>query len=56
MVQTGLCERLDQLNLVRGAGWAGFDLEPFARAFLMDLHMCRQIAHGFIPLCQFPSR
>src|SRR6516165_1770931 len=46
MMQPGLGERLDQLDLVGGADRAGFDLKPFARAFLVDLHMCRQIAHG----------
>ncbi len=50
MVQTGLGERLDQSDLVRGADRAGFDLEPFARSFLVDLHMCRQIGHGLILL------
>jgi hypothetical protein len=37
MVQPGLGERLDQLDLVRGGDRAEFDLEPFARAFLVDL-------------------
>src|SRR6202048_2036354 len=49
LVQAGLGERLNQLDLVRGADRAGFDLEPFARAFLMDFNMCRQIGHGLVP-------
>src|SRR5260370_19819720 len=49
MVQPGLGERLDKLDLVRGADRAGFDLEPFARAFLVDLNAFRQIGHGFGP-------
>jgi len=49
VVQPGLGERLDQLNLLRGADWAGFDLEPFTRAFLVDLHLCWQIGHDLIP-------
>jgi hypothetical protein len=49
MAQPGLGERLDQLDLVRGVDRAGFDLEPFARAFLVDLHICRQIGHGLVP-------
>ena len=48
-MQPGLGERLDQLDLVRGADRAGFDLEPFARAFLVDVHMFRQIGHGLVP-------
>jgi len=51
MMQPGLGERLDQLDLVGGADRAGFDLEPFARAFLVDLHLCWQIGHRFVPLC-----
>jgi len=46
MVQPGFGERLDQLDLVGGADRAGLDLEPLARAFLVDLHMFRQIGHG----------
>src|SRR4029077_9514308 len=49
MRQPGLGERLDQLDLVRGADRAGFDLEPFARAFLVDVHTCWQIGHGLVP-------
>jgi hypothetical protein len=49
MVQPGLGERLDQFNLVRGADRAGFDLEPFARTFLMDVHMLREIGHDLAP-------
>jgi hypothetical protein len=49
MMQTGLGERLDQLDLVRRADRAGFDLEAFARALLVDVHMCRQIGHSFRP-------
>ena len=49
MVEPGFGERLDQLHLVRGADRAGFDLEPFARAFLVDVHLFRQIAHGLVP-------
>ena len=46
MMQPGLGERLDQLDLVRGADRTGLDLEPFARAFLVDVHTFWQIAHG----------
>jgi len=49
MVQSGFGERLDQLDLVGGADRAGLDLEPFPRAFLMDVHMCRQIGHDHVP-------
>jgi hypothetical protein len=49
MVQPGLGERLDQFDLVRGADRAGLDLEALAWAFLMNVHMCRQIAHGLVP-------
>jgi len=49
VVQPGLGERLDQPDLVGGADRARFDLEPFARTFLVDLHLCRQIAHGLVP-------
>src|SRR6516225_10555590 len=52
MAEPGLGERLDQLDLVRGADRARFDLEPLARAFLVDLHICRQIAHGHPPLAR----
>src|SRR5262249_23919948 len=45
MVQTGLGERPDQPDLVLGADRTGFDLEAFARSFLVDLHMRRQIGH-----------
>jgi hypothetical protein len=38
-MQPGLCEGLDQPDLVGGADWAGLDLETFARAFLVDVHM-----------------
>ena len=49
MVQSGLGKRLDQLDLVRGADRAGFDLEPFARALLVDLNVFRQIGQGLLP-------
>ena len=49
MVQTGLGERLDQIDLVRRADRAGFDLEAVARAFLVDVHMCRQIGRSLRP-------
>jgi hypothetical protein len=49
MVQARLGQRLDQLDLVRGADRAGFDLEPFARAFLVNVDTCRQVAHDFAP-------
>ena len=49
MVQPGFGERLDQLDLVRGADRAGLDLKPFARAFLVDVHMFRQIGHELVP-------
>src|SRR6516225_9981205 len=52
MAEPGLGERLDQLDLVRGADRTRFDLEPLARAFLVDLHMCRQITHGHPPLAR----
>jgi hypothetical protein len=51
MVQAGLGKRLDQLDLVRAADRSRFDLEPLARALLVDLDMGRQIAHRFIPSC-----
>jgi hypothetical protein len=43
--QSGLGESFDQLDFIRGGDRAGFDLEPLARAFLVDLHMCRQVGH-----------
>src|SRR5215469_10858608 len=46
MMQPGLGKCLEQLDFVGGADRPGFDLKPFARAFLVNLHMCRQIAHG----------
>ena len=52
MVQPGLSQRLDQLDLIRSADRAGLDLKPFARAFLVDVYMCRQIGHGLVPLSE----
>ena len=49
MMQPVLDERLDQLDLVRRADGAGLDLEAFARAFLVDVHMGRQIGHSVRP-------
>jgi hypothetical protein len=58
MMQTGLGERLDQLDLVRRADRAGFDLEAFARALLVDVEMSRQIGQSFRPQLEWgiPSR
>jgi hypothetical protein len=49
VMQPGFRKRFDQLDLIRGADRAGFDLEAFTRALLVDLHLCRQIGHGLAP-------
>src|SRR5437879_12879031 len=60
MVQPG--ERLDQLDLVRGTDRAGFDLEPFARAFLVGPHVlanrswsCSSVRTGYGPAPHYVS-
>ena len=46
VVQAGLGQRLDQLDLVGGADRAGLDLEAFAWAFFVDIDVLGQIGHG----------
>ena len=48
-MQAGLGQRLDQLDHVLRRNRPGLDLEPFARTFLVNLHLLRQIAHVQLP-------
>ena len=51
VMQPGLGERLDQLDLVGRADRAGLDLEALTRAFLVNIDMFWKVGHGCLPYC-----
>jgi hypothetical protein len=56
VMQPGLGERLDQLDLVGRADRAGFDLEALTRALLVNLDMFREGRPSLPALSLRPSR
>ena len=49
MPQPGCRKRINQRDLVSTWDRVFFDLKAFARAFLGDIHLVRQIGHGLLP-------
>ena len=49
VVQAGLRQRVDQLDLALGRDRAFLELEALARAFLVDLHEFREVGHAGAP-------
>ena len=54
VVEAGPRQRIDQRNLACGRDRAFFDLKSLARAFFVDMHGRRQVAHRFSLIVFWP--